>query len=105
MKKIIILFALVFSGLTYAQTTTPVSKGMTYFNNKDYFNASLEFEKESKTNPNAYLNLAKSYFGLKKFNEALEALKMYKAQGSNINTNNVNEFLALLERMDDDAIS
>lgn len=100
MKKILFLCFVVISMGMIAQTT-PVSKGNSFYEKQDYFNAAIEFTKEAQSNPTLYLKLAKSYFALQKFDEAKEAIQNYKSKASGADTKYADEFLAMLDRMDD----
>lgn len=75
--------------------------GDTYFENKDYYNASQNYQREALSDPSKYLNLAKSYFALKDFEKAVTALENYKAQYSSADNAVADEWLELLKRNDD----
>lgn len=75
--------------------------GDNYFENQDYYNASRNYEREAITDPSRYLDLAKSYFGLRDFEAAIQALQKYQENYPNENKAMVEEWLSLLQRNDD----
>lgn len=75
--------------------------GEKYFKDKDYARAQFAYEREVQTNPALYLNLAKSYFALQKFDEAIQALKLYKEKYSGADKAEADKLIALLERKDE----
>ncbi|MFY0607242.1 MAG: OmpA family protein [Cyclobacteriaceae bacterium] len=77
--------------------------GDSYFESSDYYNASRYYEFEVKKDPSKYLNLAKSYFGLKQFDKAIRALEKYKTAYSSADVTMANQLITLLKR-DDDAV-
>ncbi|MBN2519979.1 MAG: OmpA family protein [Bacteroidales bacterium] len=96
MKRTFLLLIFATLGLLIIAQT-----GDDYFEKNDFHNAALRYEKEVKTNPEKYLNLAKSYFALKEFEKAIEALETYKEKYSGADKEYVNKFLELLKRDDD----
>ncbi len=77
--------------------------GDSYFEESDFYNASRYYEFEVKKDPSKYLNLSKSYFGLKQFEKAIGALDKYKQEYSSADLTLANQLLTLLSR-DDDAV-
>ena len=75
--------------------------GDTYFENKDYYNASQNYQREALSDPSRYLNLAKSYFALKDFKKAAEAMEKYKSEYDQADKAIADEWLELLQRNDD----
>lgn len=76
--------------------------GDSYFGEQDYYNATRYYEVEVKTAPSKYLNLAKSYFALKQFDKAVDALDSYKSEYSGADLTLANKWLELLRRDDDE---
>lgn len=76
--------------------------GDTYFENKDYYNASKYYEIEAKKSSAKYLNLARSYFALKEFDKAIKALDTYKKEDSGADISYANQLIELLTRDDDE---
>lgn len=72
-----------------------------YFKDKDYARAQLAYEREVQSNPVLYLNLAKTYFALQKFEEAIAALKLYKEKYTNADKAYADTLISLLQRNDE----
>ena len=72
-----------------------------YFKDKDYARAQLAYEREVQSNPVLYLNLAKTYFALQKFEEAIAALKLYKEKYTNADKAYADMLISLLQRNDE----
>lgn len=75
--------------------------GDKYFKDKDYARAQFAYEREVQTNPALYFNLAKSYFALQKFDEAIQALQLYKEKYSAANKAEADKWIELLQRNDE----
>lgn len=97
MKRNLTLIVFLFLGITflYAQT------GDEYYNKKDYSNAIIRYKQEVVGNPSKYLNLSKSYFMTKAYDEALDAMIKYKEKASSPDLKYANFFIEMLERNDD----
>jgi outer membrane protein OmpA-like peptidoglycan-associated protein len=96
MKRITLsLTLLLFAWTLFAQN------GEKYFKAKDYARAQFAYEREVQTNPSLYLNLAKSYFAQQKFDEAIQALKLYKAKYDKADIAEADKWISLLERNDE----
>lgn len=76
--------------------------GDSYFENKDFYNASKYYEIEAKKSPEKNLNLAKSYFALRQFDRAVRALDAYKKDYSGADISYANQLIELLNRDDDE---
>jgi tetratricopeptide (TPR) repeat protein len=77
MKRNLLLYLAFFTtSFLFAQN------GDKYFKDKDYSRAQFAYEREVQTNPALYFNLAKCYFALQKFDEAINALHLYKEKYS-----------------------
>lgn len=76
--------------------------GNSYFKDGDYYNASRYYEIEAKTDASKYLNLAKSYFGMKQFDKALKSLESYKREYKSADLTLANQLIALLNRDDEE---
>jgi len=61
------------------------AQGDNYFKNKQYSVAIAAYTDEVKTNPEKYFNLAKSYFGVRNFPAAIEAMENYKSKYAKAN--------------------
>jgi outer membrane protein OmpA-like peptidoglycan-associated protein len=72
-----------------------------YFKDKDYARTQLAYEREVQSNPVLYLNLAKTYFALQKFEEAIAALKLYKEKYTNADKAYADMLISLLQRNDE----
>ncbi len=59
---------------------------------------------EVKTNPEKYFNLAKSYFGIRNFPAAIEAMENYKSKYAKANVAYADWFIALLKRNDSESV-
>lgn len=95
--KIFLLTAAFLTGVfAYAQD------GNSYFENKDYYNATRYYEIEVKKDPSKYLNLGKSYFALKQFDKAIKAIENYKKEYSGADISYANQFIELLKRDDEE---
>lgn len=75
--------------------------GDKYFKDKDYARAQFAYEREVQTNPALYFNLAKTYFALQKFDEAIQALQLYKQKYSAANIVEADKWISLLQRNDE----
>lgn len=89
--------------LAFALLTTALiaQNGEKYFKDKDYARAQFAYEREVIANPALYFNLAKSYFAMQKFDEAIEALKQYKLKYNKADIAEVDKWIGLLERNDE----
>lgn len=96
MKIFLLTAAVLLANVAFAQD------GDSYFENKDYYNASRYYETEVKSDPSKYLGLAKSYFGLKQFDKAVRALESYKSEFSGADISYANQLIELLRRDDDE---
>lgn len=96
MKRIITLLTLVF-----ACATLRAQNAEALFKNKDYARAQFAYEREVQSNPALYFNLAKTYFALQKFDEAVEALKLYKEKYAGANKAEADKWIELLQRNDE----
>lgn len=96
MKKLFTLF--VISCMAVAAFAQNAEK---YFKDKDYARAQFAYEREVQANPALYLNLAKTYFALQKFEEAVNALKLYKEKYTGADKAYADVLIALLERNDE----
>lgn len=92
---------LTFIVFTFLLTNSFSQSGDKYFESKDYANAVRYYEKEVSVKPQAYLNLGKSFFALKEFEKAAEALRNYKEKYPQSDKAYVDQFVTLLERNDD----
>lgn len=97
MKKALLFFSVVF----FAVNVSLAQSGDKYFKSKDYQNAIRYYEKEVTNTPASYLNLAKSYFAIKEFDKAVEALKLYKEKYAQADKAYADQLITLLERNDD----
>lgn len=96
MRKIIVaLVVLFFTTQMWAQNAE------VFFKNKDYARAQFAYEREVVSNPALYLNLAKCYFALQKFDEAVVALKLYKEKYATADKAYVDMLIGLLQRNDE----
>ena len=96
MKKLILSICLLASTLSlFAQS------GDKYFKDKDYQRAAFAYEREVKTNPTLYLNLAKTYFALQEFEKAVESLNLYKEKDAKADKVYADKLIALLQRDDE----
>lgn len=75
--------------------------GDKYFSNKDYRSAVIAYEKEVGKSPDKYLNLAKSHFALKQFDEAAAAMRGYRDNYGSADKTMAENWIQLLERNDD----
>jgi len=75
--------------------------GDEYFNKKEYASAIARYEQEVKTKPEKFLNLAKSYFAIKEFDKAIDALENYKVKYSSADKTLADKWLNLLKRDDE----
>ena len=73
-RNILFSLACILTTFLYAQN------GDKYFKDKDYARAQFAYEREVAASPALYLKLAKSYFALQKFDEAINALELYKTK-------------------------
>jgi len=98
MKKqlTLILSMLIMATVSYAQ-------GDKYFKNKQYAVAIAAYSEEVSSKPEKYLNLAKSYFGVKNFPAAIAAMESYKTKFAKADTAYVNWFMKMLKRNDSES--
>ena len=75
--------------------------GDEFFDNKDYQRAKLAYEREVKSDPSKYFNLAQCHFALLEFDEAIVAMNNYKEKYSSADKDLANKWLALLQRDDE----
>ncbi|NCB67711.1 MAG: hypothetical protein EOM47_02540 [Bacteroidia bacterium] len=80
------------------------AQGDNYFKNKQYSVAIAAYNDEVKTNPEKYQNLAKSYFGVRNFPAAIEAMENYKSKYAKANVAYADWFIALLKRNDSESV-
>ncbi len=94
-KFIAALVVLLFATTIWAQNAEVL------FKNKDYARAQFAYEREVISNPALYLNLAKCYFALQKFDEAIGALNQYKAKYATADKAYADVLIDLLKRNDE----
>ncbi|MBP9187051.1 MAG: OmpA family protein [Bacteroidia bacterium] len=94
-RNLLFALACVLSSYLFAQN------GDKYFTDKDYARAQFAYEREVTSNPALYLKLAKSYFALQKFDEAINALELYKTKYSGADVAEANKWIELLKRDDE----
>jgi len=81
MKKLFLFLFLVISTFNYLS-----AQGDKYFTEKQYSVAIAAYKEEVEKSPDKYLNLAKSYFAVKDFENAKIAMEMYKAKYAKADT-------------------
>ncbi len=79
------------------------SQGDKYFKNKQYSVAIAAYTEEVGAKPQKYLNLAKSYFGVKNFPAAIEAMENYKTKFAKADKAYADWFIAMLKRNDSES--
>lgn len=97
MKKI---NGLLFAFCLILSSFDSLAQGDKYFTEKQYKLAIVVYETEVATKPEKYMNLAKSYFGVKEFKNAVIAMENYKAKFPKGDTAYANWFIAMLKRPD-----
>ena len=98
MKKQFLLLSSLFIVSIFA-----FSQGDKYFKNKQYSVAIAAYSEEVASKPQKYLNLAKSYLGVKNFPAAIEAMENYKAKFPKADKAYADWFIALLKRNDSES--
>lgn len=98
MKKQLLLFSVLFMASIFS-----FSQGDKYFRNKQYSVAIAAYTEEVGKKPQNYLNLAKSYLGVKNFPAAIEAMENYKAKFAKADKAYADWFIAMLKRNDSES--
>lgn len=98
MKRIVLLFVLSLFLYHFSD-----AQGDKYFAEKQYSVAIAAYKDEVEKSPDKYLNLAKSYFAVKDFENAKIAMEMYKAKYAKADTVYAKWFVDMLKR-DDSAV-
>lgn len=98
MKKQLLLLSSLFMVSIFS-----FSQGDKYFKNKQYSVAIAAYTEEVASKPQNYLNLAKSYFGVKNFPAAIEAMENYKAKYPKADKAYADWFIAILKRNDSES--
>lgn len=94
MRKLL-LFLIITSAVMTAR-----SQGDKYFTEKQYNVAIAAYKEEVDKAPEKYLNLAKSYFAVKDFTNAIIAMDNYKSKFGKADTAYANWFIDILKRDD-----
>lgn len=98
MKKQLLLFSSLFIVSIFS-----FSQGDKYFKNKQYSVAIAAYTEEVGSKPQNYLNLAKSYFGVKNFPAAIEAMENYKTKYAKADKAYADWFINMLKRNDSES--
>ena len=93
-KKVVFINLLLFTVISV------FAQGDKYFNEKQYRTAIAAYNLEVITSPEKYLNLAKSYFAVKDFPNAIDAMKQYKEKYPKADIAYANWFIDILNRPD-----
>lgn len=80
--------------------TQAFAQGDKYFKEKQYKVAIAAYSEEVKSDAGKYFNLAKSYFAVKDFTNAIIAMEKYKEKYSKADTAYANWFIDILKRSD-----
>ncbi len=83
-------------------TLNVFAQGDKYFENKQYQAAIATYNQEVSANSEKYLNLAKSYFAIKDFPNAMYAMQNYKQKYSKADVGYADWFIDILKRSDND---
>lgn len=84
-------------------STATFAQGDRYFKNKQYSVAIAAYTEEVNAKPEKYLQLAKSYFGVKNFPAAIAAMESYKTKFPKGDIVYANWFLEMLKRNDSES--
>ncbi len=96
MKSALLLFFTFYLsvGVAFAQS------GDELLEKDDYRNAIRAYQIEVRNNPSAYFNMAKAYFALQEFDNAIQALENYKKNDPKADNSTADKWLELLRRED-----
>mgnify|MGYP000588185425 CR=1 FL=1 len=95
-KNYLLIFILLFTTFSFSV----FAQGDKYFKEKQYKLAIVVYEVEVTSKPEKYIDLAKSYFGIKDFKNAIAAMENYKSKYPKGDMAYADWFITMLKRSD-----